>query len=147
MNRFFKFGLILMVATASLAGGTDTDDYSLVVKVIAKVQAKAGKIDELGMLLQSVVAPIRLEPGNLRYELQQSVKEDGSSGDEFVFIERWESDEALAQHLRAETATTLLRKLFPNATETELGTSEYVLGPPDLKTYRTVSPGTATTGQ
>lgn len=61
---------------------------------VAIFVAKPGKEAELEALLQTLVEPTRQEPGCLQYDLHVDIKEPRR----FVFIERWESQEALAGH-------------------------------------------------
>jgi len=69
------------------------------VHVIAMFVAAAGKEHELGDLLGTLVEPTRREAGCLRYDLLQGIP--GESGD-FVFVEEWESEEALDAHSQSE---------------------------------------------
>ena len=64
------------------------------VTVLASFKIKAGMEDRARELLQSIVAPTREEPGCVNYDLHQSIADPT----EFVFYERWTSDEALAAH-------------------------------------------------
>ncbi len=64
------------------------------VTVIAIISVKAGQEARAHALLQSLVPPTLQEPGCLAYDLHQSVADPG----DFMFFERWESDEALAAH-------------------------------------------------
>jgi quinol monooxygenase YgiN len=64
------------------------------VTVLASIKVKAGMEDRARELLLSIVAPTRDEPGCLNYDLHQSTTEPT----EFMFYERWTSDEALAAH-------------------------------------------------
>jgi quinol monooxygenase YgiN len=67
------------------------------VDVVAHFSALPGKEDDLRQVLESLVAPTRLEDGCLRYDLFHDV-EDPSK---FTFIEEWTSAEALAKHGRS----------------------------------------------
>ena len=61
------------------------------VDVIAHLHAKAGKESELRKVLESFVAPTRLEEGCIRYDLFV----DLDHPNKFTFIEEWASREAL----------------------------------------------------
>lgn len=61
---------------------------------VAIFVAKPGEEAKLEALLQTLVEPTRQEPGCLQYDLHVDIKEPRR----FVFIERWESEEALAGH-------------------------------------------------
>ncbi len=64
------------------------------VTVVAIIKVKAGQEARAQAVLQSVVPSTLQEPGCLAYDLHQSVADPT----EFMFFERWESDEALAAH-------------------------------------------------
>ena len=65
------------------------------VRVVATLIAKAGKAEELGSVLRELIAPTNAEVGCRCYELWQNEADEH----EFRFIEEWDSEEALAQHL------------------------------------------------
>jgi len=67
------------------------------LRVVAIMQAKPGKEDELRDLLLSLIEPTQKEPGYIRYELHSN----NDNPAEFVFIEEWESDAALDKHLQS----------------------------------------------
>ena len=67
------------------------------VKSIAVLVAKAGKIDDLKVLLQGVVAPSRAEPGNLKYEVWQ----DRTEPSRFILDEVYEDEDAVEAHRAA----------------------------------------------
>ena len=64
------------------------------VTVIASIKVKPGMEDRARELLLSIVAPTLEEPGCLNYDLHQSTTDPT----DFMFYERWTSDEALAAH-------------------------------------------------
>jgi quinol monooxygenase YgiN len=64
------------------------------VRVIARAVARAGKEDELRVLLQDMIAPTHREPGCLLYELYESHREG-----RFYFHESWENAAALDDHV------------------------------------------------
>ena len=66
----------------------------IAVTVIASIKVKPGKEDRARELLLSIVAPTLEEPGCVNYDLHQSTTDPT----EFMFYERWISDEALAAH-------------------------------------------------
>ncbi len=65
------------------------------LRVIARVKARADKVDELRSVLSSLVEPTRKEPGCLSYNLLQN-NEDPT---DFTLVEEWESNKALESHL------------------------------------------------
>jgi quinol monooxygenase YgiN len=64
------------------------------VVVVATFHALPGKADAVEAELQDAIVRTHEEPGCIRYALHRSL--DG--GDVVMFIERWESREALAAH-------------------------------------------------
>jgi quinol monooxygenase YgiN len=95
------------------------------VSVIAALKVKPGFDERARQLLQSIVPPTLEEPGCLAYELHQSI----ADRTEFMFYERWESDEALAAHA-ASTA--------PHRVELRQQLGELVDGPPRVTRCRQV---------
>jgi quinol monooxygenase YgiN len=65
------------------------------VTVIARVEAKAGKEQEVSSALQSLVRPTLKEQGCINYDLHQDLDDPRL----FFFHENWESRELLNQHL------------------------------------------------
>jgi len=65
------------------------------LRVIARVKARADKVDELLLLLSSLVEPTRKEAGCLSYNLLQN-NEDPT---DFTLVEEWENNKALESHL------------------------------------------------
>ncbi len=64
------------------------------VDVIAHIHAKIGREEDLRKVLESFVAPTRLEEGCIRYDLFV----DLDHPTKFTFIEEWASREALNNH-------------------------------------------------
>lgn len=67
------------------------------VAVIAISVAKPGFEEQLREALEGLVEPTRKEQGALQYDLHRDVQEPRR----FVFVERWESQEALAAHAKS----------------------------------------------
>lgn len=67
------------------------------VAVVAISVAKPGNEARLHAALEALVAPTLAEAGALQYELHRDVSEPRR----FVFIERWESEAALAAHAQS----------------------------------------------
>ncbi len=65
------------------------------VHVVAMLVAAAGREQELGQLLETLVEPTRQEAGCIRYDLLRGLP--GESGD-FVFVEEWENEGAVDAH-------------------------------------------------
>ncbi|WP_088893479.1 putative quinol monooxygenase [Leptolyngbya ohadii] len=67
------------------------------IRVIAQVTAQPGKEAELKSLLLELLEPTRSESGCIRYELLQ----DATAPTHFAFVEEWESEAAMLQHLES----------------------------------------------
>jgi quinol monooxygenase YgiN len=67
------------------------------IAVVAISVAKPGYEEQLRQALEGLVGPTRQEQGALQYDLHRDVQEPCR----FVFVERWESQEALAVHARS----------------------------------------------
>jgi len=80
------------------------------VHVVALFVAAPGKENELGRLLETLVAPTRREAGCIRYDLLRGLP--GESGD-FVFVEEWESEETLDAHSRSAHLQAVLPQVGP----------------------------------
>jgi quinol monooxygenase YgiN len=80
------------------------------VHVVAIFVAAAGKEQELGELLGTLVEPTRKEAGCIRYDLMRGLP--GESGD-FVFIEEWESVETLDAHSQSAHLRDVGPKIGP----------------------------------
>ena len=93
------------------------------LRVIARVQARPGKTNELLSVLSSLVEPTRKEPGCLSYELLQN-NEDPT---DFTLIEEWQSNTALESHFATKHFKDALTKL-PNLVAAE----------PDIRRYHLV---------
>lgn len=65
-----------------------------VVKIVAVLDARAGRAGELRALLMGMVAPSRAEPGNRRWDVWQ----DQAKPDRFVLDELYTDAAAVAQH-------------------------------------------------
>lgn len=93
------------------------------LRVIARVQARPGKTNELLSVLSSLVEPTRKEPGCLSYKLLQN-NEDPT---DFTLIEEWQSNTALESHFATKHFKDALTKL-PNLVAAE----------PDIRRYHLV---------
>jgi quinol monooxygenase YgiN len=70
------------------------------VTVIATIKVKPGLEERARQVLRDIVPPTLKEPGCLAYDLHQSA----SDPTEFLFHEKWVSDEALAAHAASTAA-------------------------------------------
>lgn len=77
------------------------------VHVVARFVAKPGKEEALKGVLSALVAPTRRELGCYQYDLLVS----STDPRELCFVERWEGDRALDQHLETEHVKTALRQV------------------------------------
>jgi quinol monooxygenase YgiN len=90
------------------------------LRVVARIKARAEKVEELREALLSLVAPTREEAGCLSYELLQNTEDPT----DFTFVEEWTGNEALAAHFETEH----LKALFPRV-------PELCAAEPDIRTY------------
>ena len=88
------------------------------VVVVGRVQTDADKREALIRVGQTVAAASRQEPGCISYRLY----EDTEIENEFVFVEEWESGEALQQHFATAHVGEFL-KAIPAT----------LVAPPDVK--------------
>ena len=95
------------------------------VTVIAVIRVRPGAEDRARHLLQHIVEPTLQEPGCLAYELHQCA----TVPTEFMFHERWASDETLAAHA-ASTA--------PHRLELREQLAELADGRPSVSRWRRV---------
>jgi quinol monooxygenase YgiN len=94
------------------------------VVVVGRVQTDADKREAMIRVGQAVAAASRQEPGCISYRLY----EDTETENEFVFVEEWESSEALQQHF----ASTHVEE-FMQAIQATL------VAPPDVKFHTIAS--------
>jgi len=69
--------------------------------IVASFTPKPGRRDALREAFSAAAAKVVSEPGCERYSVQED--EEG-----FVFVERWASEEAIAEHEKAEAFTTMM---------------------------------------
>lgn len=93
------------------------------VRVVARVVARPGKVEELRALLRGLVEPTRREPGCVTYELLQN-KTDPT---DFTFVEEWRSEADLDAHLQSEHLRQARSRL-----------SDLVAADPDIRRYTVV---------
>jgi quinol monooxygenase YgiN len=93
------------------------------IVVVGRVQADADKRDALVRIGHAVAAASREETGCISYRLY----EDTEVENEFVFVEEWESSEALQRHFK----TSHIREFMQAIPET-------LVAPPDVK-FHTIS--------
>lgn len=67
------------------------------IAVVAISVAKPGCEEQLRQALEGIVGPSRNEQGVLQYDLHRDLQEPRR----FVFVERWESTEALSAHAKS----------------------------------------------
>lgn len=79
------------------------------VWVIARLRAKEGQEEALKVVLSAVVVPTRRELGCFQYDLLQ----DPTDHREFCFVERWESERSLDQHVASEHVQKMMAAAMP----------------------------------
>lgn len=93
------------------------------VRVVARVVARPGKVEELRAVLQGLVEPTRKEPGCVTYELLQN-KADPT---DFTFVEEWSSEAALDAHLQS-----------PHLRNARMRLPDLAAADPDIRRYTVV---------
>lgn len=73
---------------------SNTYDVNSPVRVLAFLEAKEGKRDELLSILVSIVEPSRKEEGNISYVLNSSTE----NPNEIMFDEVWSSKDTFVKH-------------------------------------------------
>src|ERR1700692_2758884 len=94
------------------------------IVVVGRVRTDAGKSESLVRIGQAVAAASREEPGCIGYR----ICEDTEDAKEFVFVEEWESDDALKQHFGTAHIAEFMRAI-PSA----------VVSAPDVKFHEIAS--------
>ena len=94
------------------------------IVIIGKVTVKAGKEDEFNTEVNKAIEASLKEDGVSRYELVRSVAEPN----DYLLIEEYENESALASHSEAEHMKILGASL-----------ANLVAGPPDVKRYMVTS--------
>lgn len=77
------------------------------IKIVAVLTARPGKADALRDLLNTMLAPSRAEPGNLRYDLWVDQAEPGR----FVLDELYADADAVAAHRASDHFQTYLTSI------------------------------------
>ena len=77
------------------------------ISAVAISVAKPGYEEQLAEALEGLLAPTHKEPGMLQYEMSRDMSEPRC----FVFIERWESQEAFNAHCNSAHVAAYLKKV------------------------------------
>ena len=93
------------------------------IHVLAQYTAKAGKEDALKSVLTALVPATRRELGCYQYDLLA----DMADPRHFCFVERWDDEAALDQHLSTEHVKNALRHV-----------EDLLEAPPEIRRYRLV---------
>ena len=91
------------------------------IRVIALFKSKPEKVEALKIFLTKFIEPTRKERGCLKYELHQNT----SDVTDFAFIEEWENNETLDQHL----ASPHIQAALPHI-------GEFLTVNPDIRRYK-----------
>jgi quinol monooxygenase YgiN len=94
------------------------------LRVIARIKARPGKVNELLLALSSLLEPTRKEAGCISYKLLQNNQDPT----DFAFVEEWQSSGALESHFATKHFKDALVTL-PNLITAE----------PDIQRYHLVS--------
>lgn len=93
------------------------------VHVVARYAAKPGREDDLRSVLTALVPPTRREIGCYQYDLLV----EAADPRRFCFVERWDGEAALEQHLRTEHVQKTVRQV-----------EDLVVEPPEIRRYTLV---------
>jgi quinol monooxygenase YgiN len=99
-------------------GEHSTTEEEKMIVVVGRVSTDAGRREELVRVAHAVARASRAEEGCISYR----VYEDTEMPNEFVFVEEWESGEALESHFRT-----------PHIAEFMSSISGAIVGPPDVR--------------
>ena len=91
------------------------------VHVLARFLARPGREAELAPVLTALIRPTRREIGCYQYDLLVNP----ADARDFCFVERWEDDAALDEHLATEHVRVALER-----------SAELIEAPPDVRRYR-----------
>jgi quinol monooxygenase YgiN len=94
------------------------------IVVVARVRTDPAKRDALVRVGQAVAEASRQESGCINYRLYEDTEQEN----EFVFVEEWESDEALQRHFATSHVRDFMRAI--RAT---------IVAPPDVKFHTIAS--------
>jgi quinol monooxygenase YgiN len=94
------------------------------IVVVGRVRTDAGRREALVRVGQDVAAASRAEPGCISYRLY----EDTEIENDFVFVEEWESDEALRFHFASSHVRDFMQAIPTTIVE-----------PPDVKFHTIAS--------
>ena len=75
--------------------------------VVAKVKAKNGYSDEVGINLRKLLLPTRSENGCVNYDLHRSI----DNPDIYIFHENWKSKSHLDAHLQSQHLTSCMENI------------------------------------
>ncbi len=76
------------------------------IVLIVKIPVTPGKREEFIQRAQHVLAESRKEKGNISYNLYKSIENDN----DLLYVEEWESKEALAAHGKSEHYQAFLKE-------------------------------------
>jgi quinol monooxygenase YgiN len=94
------------------------------IVVVGRVESDAEKREELMRVGQAVATESRKEPGCISYRLY----EDTERENEFVFVEEWQSIQALQQHFSTPHIAEFMRAIPAT-----------IVAPPDVKFHTIAS--------
>jgi quinol monooxygenase YgiN len=120
-KKVLSLVFILSTLVATQVFALDTAGTSSPLVVIALVKVKPGTEQSFKASATKVIAPTRLEAGNIDYNFQQSTTDPT----EFATIEHWKSQADLDAHMKTPTMLTFFQ---------EVG-SDFEPGFPDIRTY------------
>lgn len=97
---------------------------ALPIKITVILKAHPSKVDELRSLLDTLVAPSRAEPGNLRFDIWQ----DQTNPCRFVLDELYTDDAAVAAHRATPHVQAYLSQINNVADRTSIVLNPIAIG-------------------
>jgi len=75
--------------------------------IIAKIEAKPEKLDEVKSAVLKLLEPTRKERGCIQYDLHQ----DNEKTEVFIFVENWESQELWDAHMQSSHLQGFIKEI------------------------------------
>lgn len=94
------------------------------VTVVARIEAKKGKENEVKQALLALVPITQEESGCVQYDLHQAAENPC----EFVFYENWQDQASIDRHLKAPHVQLVLSQV-----------GGFLAKPPEIKMFRKIS--------
>ena len=74
--------------------------------IIAKIEAKPEKLDEVKSAVLKLIEPTRKEQGCIQYDLHQ----ENEKAEVFIFVENWENQALWEAHMQSEHLQSFIKE-------------------------------------